>query len=104
MQTSNRPTAVIVYTHFTAMKLIRMLWEIGIKVPEELSVSTFSNASPVEDFIPPLTTMALPTEEMGRAAAEMVLEQIDTGSKAPARRVVMKETLVVRRSAIAMTR
>ncbi|HEX3355820.1 MAG TPA: substrate-binding domain-containing protein, partial [Tepidisphaeraceae bacterium] len=95
---ADRPTAVIVYTHFMAMKLIRLLWEHGIKVPDELSVTTFSNASPVEDFIPPLTTMALPTEEMGRAAAEMVIEQIDSEGKAPARRLVLKETLIVRRS------
>jgi LacI family transcriptional regulator len=98
MQQPERPSAVIVYTHFMAMKLIRLLWEQGTKVPEELSVATFSNASPVEDFIPPLTTMALPTEEMGRAAADLVLEQIETAGKAAARRVVMKETLVVRRS------
>ena len=83
-QPDARPSAVIVYTHFMAMRLIRLLWEIGIKVPEELSVVTFSNASPVEDFIPPLTTMALPTEEMGRSAAEMVLEQINTQGKAAA--------------------
>jgi len=100
-RSDDRPTAVISYTHFMAMKLVRLLWEAGIKVPDELSVATFSNASPVEDFIPPLTTMALPTEEMGRTAAKMVLEQIETEGKAPARKVVMKETLVVRKSTAA---
>jgi LacI family transcriptional regulator, galactose operon repressor len=95
---SDRPTALLVYTHRTAVKLLQLLWEAGVQVPRDLSIATFSNAYPVEDVIPPLTTMALPTEEMGRKAAEMVLEQIDTAGKAPARRLVMKETLVVRRS------
>jgi LacI family transcriptional regulator len=104
MHRPERPTAVIVYTHFMAMKLIRLLWEKGVKVPDELSVATFSNASPVEDFIPPLTTMALPTEEMGRAAAQMVLEQIETAGKAPPRKTVLKETLIVRRSTTANQR
>jgi DNA-binding LacI/PurR family transcriptional regulator len=42
--------------------------------------------------------MALPTEDMGRTAAEMVLEQINTGGAAPPRRAVLKETLIVRKS------
>jgi LacI family transcriptional regulator len=96
------PTALVVYTHRMAVKLLQLLWEAGVQVPADLSIGTFSNAYPVEDVIPPLTTMALPTEEMGRLAAEMVLEQIDTSGKAPARRVVLKETLIVRRSTAAL--
>jgi DNA-binding LacI/PurR family transcriptional regulator len=97
----NRPTAVLVYTHYMAVKLLQLCWEAGIRVPQDLSVSTFSNAFPVEDVIPPLTTVALPTEQMGRMAAELLLEQIQTGGTAPARRVVLKETLIVRRSTAA---
>src|SRR5688572_28612975 len=93
-----RPTAVVVYTHYMAVHLLRVLWEAGLSVPRDLSVVTFTNAFPVDDVIPPLTTVALPTEEMGRTAAQMVLEQIDTRGEAPKRRVVLKETLVVRKS------
>jgi DNA-binding LacI/PurR family transcriptional regulator len=96
-----RPTAVVVYTHYMAVHLLRVLWEAECSVPRDLSVVTFTNAFPVDDVIPPLTTIALPTEEMGRTAAEMVLEQIDTKGEAPKRRVVLKETLVVRKSAAA---
>jgi DNA-binding LacI/PurR family transcriptional regulator len=94
----NRPTAVVVYTHFMAVHLLRVLWENGISVPKDLSATTFTNAFPVDDVIPPLTTVALPTEDMGRTAAEMVLEQIDTGGTAPRRRAVLKETLIIRKS------
>ena len=93
-----RPTAVVVYTHYMAVHLLRVLWEAGLSVPRDLSVVTFTNAFPVDDVIPPLTTIALPTEEMGRTAAQMVLEQIDTHGEAPKRRVVLKEQLVVRKS------
>jgi len=93
-----RPTAVLVYTHYMAIKLLQLLWERQIAVPRDLSVATFSNAYPVEDVIPPLTTVALPTEQMGRAAAELVLEQIRTDGTAPPRRVVLKENLIVRKS------
>jgi len=93
-----RPTAIITYTHMAAISLLRMFWEGGIRVPQDISVATFSNSYPVAEVIPPLTTAALPTEEMGRAAAEMVLEQIRTNGEAEPRRVVLKETLIVRKS------
>ena len=98
MSPNERPTAVLVYTHFLAIKLLQKLWEAGLRVPQDLSVVTFGNAYPVEDVIPPLTAVALPTEQMGRNAAEMLLEQIETSGAAEPKREVMKETLVVRRS------
>ena len=97
-----KPTALVVFTHFTAVKVLQLLWDAGIKVPEDLSVATFSNAYPVEDVIPPLTTMALPTEEIGKTAAEMVLEQIENndGSQKP-KKVILQEKLIVRKSTAA---
>jgi LacI family transcriptional regulator len=95
---SQRPTALICYTHFLAISTLRLLWERGVRVPQDVSVATFSNSYPVAEVIPPLTTVALPTEEMGRAAAEMVVEQIQSSGEAEPRRVVLKETLIVRKS------
>jgi LacI family fructose operon transcriptional repressor len=97
----HRPTAVITYTHHAAISLLRLMWEAGLNVPKELSVATFSNSYPVAEVIPPLTVMALPTEEMGRTAAELVLEQIATDGAAPPRRAVLTETLIVRKSTAA---
>ena len=98
---NTRPTALLVYTHYMAVKMLQKLWEAGLRVPQDLSVSTFSNAFPVEDVVPPLTTVALPTDEMGRQAARMVLEQIETNGAAEPRRLVLKEALIVRKSTAA---
>jgi DNA-binding LacI/PurR family transcriptional regulator len=93
-----RPTAVVCYTHYLAIKLLQLLWKHGLRVPDDLSVSCFSNAYPVEDVIPPLTTVALATEQMGHVAAEQVLEQIETKGAAPRKRVVLETKLIVRES------
>ena len=77
-ESSPRPTAIVAFTHFLAVKLLQVLWDAGFRVPDDVSVTTFSNAYPVEDTIPPLTAVALPTVEMGRAAAEMLIEQIES--------------------------
>ena len=89
---------MICYTHFLAISALRLLWERGARVPEDLSVATFSDSYPVAEVIPPLTTVALPTGEMGRTAAQMVVEQIQSSGEAEPRRVVLKETLIVRKS------
>lgn len=94
----NRPTAVMCYTHYLAIKLLQSAWEAGVRVPDDLSVTCFSNAYPVEDVVPPLTTVALATVQMGRSAAELVLEQIETKNAAPKRGVVLNTQLIVRKS------
>jgi DNA-binding LacI/PurR family transcriptional regulator len=95
---NQRPTAVVTYTHHAAISLLRLAWEAGLNVPKDLSVATFSNSYPVAEVIPPLTVMALPTEDMGRTAAELVLEQITTAGAAAPRRAVLQETLIARKS------
>jgi len=100
-QSSSRPTAVVCYTHYLAIKLLQAAWENGLRVPNDLSVTCFSNAYPVEDVVPPLTTVALATVQMGRSAAELVLEQIDTKGAALKRGVTLKTQLIVRKSTAA---
>lgn len=93
-----RPSAVVCYTHYLAIKLLQVLWSHGHVVPRDLSVCCFSNAYPVADVIPPLTTVALATEQMGRTAAELVLQQIESGQTTPARRVTLRTELIIRGS------
>jgi LacI family transcriptional regulator len=96
-----RPTAVITYQHFMATHLLQKLWDAGMRVPDDLSVGSFGNTFPVEHTIPPLSSVALPTEEMGRAAARLVMQQIQSAEAIEPRRVVLQETLTVRRSTAA---
>lgn len=96
-----RPTAVLCYTHYLAIKLLQVLWERQLQVPRDLSVACFSNSYPVADVIPPLTTVALATEQMGRTAAELVLEQIESKGVTPRRRLALRTQLIVRKSTAA---
>jgi len=99
---------VIVYSHTLALPLMRMLWERGIQVPADLSLATFNDLEFVANSIPPLTTVAIPNAEMGRQAAKLLLEQLesppDSSERVPGvlRRVVLDERLVVRASTRAL--
>lgn len=92
------PTAVITFQHRIAVKMLERLWRHGIRVPQDLSLATFNNAFPVMNVIPPLTAVALPAEEMGRRAAEMLLHRIERPDEFVAENVVLKEQLIVRES------
>lgn len=98
---SARPTAVLCYNHYMAITLLRELWQRGISVPRDISVTGFSNAYPVDEVIPPLTTVALATEQMGRTAAQLLLAQIESQERATKQKVVLNTSLVIRKSTAA---
>jgi DNA-binding LacI/PurR family transcriptional regulator len=67
----------------------------GLAIPADLSVIGYDDLTVAEWAGPPLTTIRQPLEEMGRQAAQMVLDLDDT---APAPRVDLAIDLVVRGS------
>lgn len=100
------PTAVLCYNDMTAVGLMRAAREIGLAVPDELSVVGFDNIPFASYIKPSLTTVAQPKVEMGRMAMRMVLsligdERVDHIDKA---NVVVKGRLIVRQSSGALAR
>ncbi|NLX06079.1 MAG: LacI family transcriptional regulator [Phycisphaerae bacterium] len=95
-----RPTGLLVYNHYQAVEVLKVLHGRGVRVPREMSVVTFNDAYPCEHVIPPLTTVHLPFDRMGRIAAEMVFRKIDDRDSR-CERVVLPERLVVRESSAA---
>jgi LacI family transcriptional regulator len=83
---------------------MKHLSDLGIKVPQEVSVVGFDNLRFTEHLPVPLTTVDQPTQEMGRRAVELLLERIDVGKDRPPRREVFHPHLIIRDScAIACT-
>jgi LacI family transcriptional regulator len=110
-----RPTAVLAYSDIEAADVLKACWERGIRVPDELSVACFNDINWVDRLIPPLTTVSIPFDEIGRVGGELLLRQLDgaaagAGGAAAAaeaarvagtdatRVVVLPEQLIVRRS------
>jgi len=65
---SERPTAVTCYNDLVAIGLLRALRDLGIDVPGEVSVTGFDNIKTCDYAPVPLTSMGVPTTEMGRKA------------------------------------
>jgi LacI family transcriptional regulator len=82
----SEPTAVFCYNDRMAMGAYRAARELGLKIPEDLSVVGFDNQEIIAaNLFPALTTVALPHYEMGAWALETVLKILAEGSdRAPA--------------------
>ena len=80
-----------------AIGVVRFLTQLGIRVPEDVSVIGFDDIPWAQLMDPPLTTVRQPLAAMGTAAVRLLLERIDDPHRAT-RRVVMPVELVVRAS------
>jgi LacI family transcriptional regulator len=81
LQQKSRPTAIVAANDLMAMGAMRELRQAGLRVPEDVSVVGFDNIMFAELTDPPLTTVALPREEIGRAAVEALLHTVTSEDK-----------------------
>lgn len=96
-----RPTAILDFEHWTAVRALQEFWRRGVRVPQDVSYVTFNDTYPVDAVIPPLTTVALPSELIAQKAVELLMAQINQSERVPARRLMLDEHLVVRESTAA---
>jgi LacI family transcriptional regulator len=92
-----RPTAVFAANDLSAIATIDMAGDLGLRVPEDLSVVGFDNVPESALCTPPLTTVDQPIRLMGQRAVEMLVDLI-RGADVPTRHVTLATELVVRRS------
>jgi LacI family transcriptional regulator len=90
-------TAVAAANDLLALGCYDVFAERGVRCPEEVSVVGFNDMPFAARFQPPLTTIHIPHYDIGRAAAELMLERLQDGD-APPREVRLEPNLVVRSS------
>lgn len=71
-----RPTALVCYNDMVAIGAYRAAHELGLEVPRALSIAGLDGVDFAELLGPPLTTMDVAPETLGRRSAEMLLAAI----------------------------
>jgi LacI family transcriptional regulator len=92
------PTAVICSTDHLAIGVLHAAAELGLDVPEELSVVGFDDIPMAAYLVPPLTTIHMPIPEMTAVAARLAMDEPESGSEVGASTFVAEPSLVVRQS------
>jgi LacI family xylobiose transport system transcriptional regulator len=93
----DRPTAVVCGNDLQALGVYAAAWQLGLRIPQDLSVIGFDDIENTHWCCPPMTTVRQPFAEMGATAASMVL-QLAAGESLVQHRVELATTLVVRGS------
>lgn len=100
----NIPDAIFATNDPTALGAMKVLKKRGYRIPEDISIVGFSNSKMAEIVEPTLTSVEQPTFDMGRTAANLLLDQItENGPKEP-RKVVMDGRLIIRESSVNQAR
>jgi LacI family transcriptional regulator len=97
MADGRRFTAVAAANDLLALGCYDVFAERGVRCPEEISVIGFNDMPFAARFQPPLTTIHIPHYEIGKAAAQLMLERLQDGDSEP-REVRLEPSLVVRDS------
>lgn len=91
--------ALVVANDRMAIGLMQGLREKGLVLPRDLPIVGYDDSDAASLTEPPLTTVRVPFYEMGRIAADKVLERLsDNVSEQPPLREILQTRLIIRRS------
>lgn len=93
-----RPTGVICYNDLVAFGLMRVLKELEINVPGEVSVIGCDDIELAQYTSPSLTSIQIPKFEMGYRAVDMLIDQIESDQTLAPDKVHLDAELIQRES------
>lgn len=96
MQLDNPPTAVFCNDDAIASKAILAAFDMGVRVPEDVSIMGFDNQRLLPDGYkgPDISSMAQPLYDIGRESIEILAKQLDDENRTEKVRIVYNTYLV----------
>lgn len=96
LQSREAPTAIFAANDQMAIAAMAAAYDLGLRVPEDVAVVGFDDTPAARDVRPALTTVSLPTYEIGASAARLLLRLL--AGEATEETVWLPTRLVVRQS------
>ena len=97
LKLTRRPTAIFTNDDM-AIGAIRAIHARGLRVPGDIALVGFDDIEYAAHTTPPLTTIAVPKEEMGRLAVRQAIAQMEQGERHVYSTTVVAHALVIRSS------
>jgi LacI family transcriptional regulator len=91
-----RPTAVVCFNDLVAIGALNASRELGLRVPEDVSITGWDDLPMASWEICRLTTVRQSMNEMARTAARLVVDRVEGRASADPRRVLFDPELVLR--------
>ena len=80
LKQQNEVTALFCSNDEMAFGAIQAVKDLGLKIPDDISIIGFDDVPKAAYSFPPLTTVKQPLQAMGEKAAELVIQQIRASS------------------------
>ncbi len=93
---ANPPDALITCNDNMAVGAYRAIHELGLRIPDDIAIASFNDISVAQFLNPPLSTVRLPSEEIGETAVELLLERV--AGRELAKRITLASQLIWRGS------
>jgi len=93
-----RPTAIFAANDSMAIGALSALRESGVRVPEDIAVAGFDDIPLARYMDPPLSTVRVPTYDLGARAVEILLHGVKNQNDHARHRERVATELVIRRS------
>ncbi|MFB5661061.1 LacI family DNA-binding transcriptional regulator [Alteribacillus sp. HJP-4] len=97
MSLTDPPSALVVADDIMTFGVLRMLYEMDVKVPDQLSVVSFNNVMISELSSPPMTTVDIHIVDLGSKAAQLLFDKIKQPELGP-QRLLVPHKLIKRQS------
>lgn len=98
LKLSTQPTAIFAMNDLMAAGCMEVLALEGFRIPQDMAVAGFDNREIAAYLQPPLTTIALPTTEIGTKAALHIMDMINNPRMHPAREII--RCAIVKRASV----
>ena len=93
----HRPTAIFTNDDM-AIGALRAIHDHGLSVPDDVALVGYDDIAYAAHTTPPLTTVAVPKQEMGRLAVRRAIAQMEQGERHVFSTTVVSHTLLIRSS------
>jgi DNA-binding LacI/PurR family transcriptional regulator len=100
IKNNNIPDAIFAVNDPTAIGAMKLLKRNGFKIPGDVALVGFTESQLAQLVDPPLTSVAQPTNEIGRTAARLLLDQIESKGIFVPQTVILNGRLNVRESSM----
>lgn len=100
IQSGSIPDAIFAANDPVAIGAMQVFKENGFKIPDDVAFVGFTESQMATIIEPPLTTVSQPANEIGKAAAQILLEQIEKKNNFKPRTITLNGELRIRASSI----
>jgi LacI family transcriptional regulator/LacI family repressor for deo operon, udp, cdd, tsx, nupC, and nupG len=93
----NPPDAILTGNNLITLGALETIHKYGLSIPKDIAIIGFDDMNWSNSLNPPLTAVRQPAYEIGKRAAELLIQRIDDPTR-PSIQMMLNTELIIRKS------